>query len=334
MAPTICILICNVTLNSSCVNLFDSCYGPDHHKICSKKSAHGWGFAVLGTLGTIWPKPYRFTPRVQEQSLCDCPSASDPTVKNVGKYILQLQLERYAQQSNVKETCAFCLNKLKFGITLTMTMINVEYLRLLMYRVEYNAILNTMKESLNFIQTINLKTLLTYFCREFYRDKRYRGIESALSEYSLRGAKQLREILKNLYFRSISGRVAGSVWWFFTLIIVSSYTANLAAFLTVQRMQSPIESSDDLVKQTKIAYGTVSGGSTMEFFRVSHGMKMCTLQTGVKWSLLLKHFKHLRFLCIYRILFKCFDKFNMKINALYLENVVIRSFVMFFTIFR
>lgn len=68
--------------------------------------------------------------------------------------------------------------------------------------------------------------------------------------------------------RSLSGRIVGGVWWFFTLIIISSYTANLAAFLTVERMVSPIESAEDLAKQTEIAYGTLDGGSTKEFFRV------------------------------------------------------------------
>lgn len=69
--------------------------------------------------------------------------------------------------------------------------------------------------------------------------------------------------------RSISGRIVGSVWWFFTLIIISSYTANLAAFLTVQRMKAPIESADDLAKQTEIKYGTIESGTTKEFFRTS-----------------------------------------------------------------
>ncbi|XP_058852764.1 glutamate receptor 1-like isoform X3 [Acipenser ruthenus] len=69
--------------------------------------------------------------------------------------------------------------------------------------------------------------------------------------------------------RSLSGRIVGGVWWFFTLIIISSYTANLAAFLTVERMVSPIESAEDLAKQTDIAYGTLDGGSTKEFFRRS-----------------------------------------------------------------
>uniref|UniRef100_A0AAR2JG69 Glutamate receptor n=1 Tax=Pygocentrus nattereri TaxID=42514 RepID=A0AAR2JG69_PYGNA len=69
--------------------------------------------------------------------------------------------------------------------------------------------------------------------------------------------------------RSLSGRIVGGVWWFFTLIIISSYTANLAAFLTVERMVSPIESAEDLAKQTEIAYGTLDGGSTKDFFRRS-----------------------------------------------------------------
>lgn len=59
-----------------------------------------------------------------------------------------------------------------------------------------------------------------------------------------------------------------SVWWFFTLILISSYTANLAAFLTVERMISPIESVEQLSRQTEIQYGALEGGSTQEFFRV------------------------------------------------------------------
>lgn len=60
-----------------------------------------------------------------------------------------------------------------------------------------------------------------------------------------------------------------SLRWAFTLIIISSYTANLAAFLTVQRMDVPIESVDDLADQTTIEYGTIHGGSSMTFFQVN-----------------------------------------------------------------
>ncbi|CAG5133809.1 unnamed protein product, partial [Candidula unifasciata] len=69
--------------------------------------------------------------------------------------------------------------------------------------------------------------------------------------------------------RSVSGRIVGSVWWFFTLIIISSYTANLAAFLTVERMLTPIDSAEDLARQTEIQYGTIMSGSTTAFFKNS-----------------------------------------------------------------
>jgi len=68
--------------------------------------------------------------------------------------------------------------------------------------------------------------------------------------------------------RSLAGRIVGGVWWFFTLIIVSSYTANLAAYLTVERMNNPIKSYEDLAKQSKIKYGVVNSGSSKEFFSV------------------------------------------------------------------
>ncbi|EFN89307.1 Glutamate receptor, ionotropic kainate 2 [Harpegnathos saltator] len=69
--------------------------------------------------------------------------------------------------------------------------------------------------------------------------------------------------------QATSTRIVGGIWWFFTLIIISSYTANLAAFLTVERMITPIENAADLAEQTEISYGTLEGGSTMTFFRDS-----------------------------------------------------------------
>ncbi|CAB3367848.1 Hypothetical predicted protein [Cloeon dipterum] len=69
--------------------------------------------------------------------------------------------------------------------------------------------------------------------------------------------------------KATSTRIVGGIWWFFTLIIISSYTANLAAFLTVERMITPIENAEDLAGQTEISYGTLDSGSTMTFFRDS-----------------------------------------------------------------
>lgn len=69
---------------------------------------------------------------------------------------------------------------------------------------------------------------------------------------------------------SISGRIVSAVWWFFTFILVSSYTANFAALLTIDRMATPINSVEDLVTQRDVQYGTIATGSTIEFFKVTN----------------------------------------------------------------
>ena len=69
--------------------------------------------------------------------------------------------------------------------------------------------------------------------------------------------------------KSMSTRTIAGIWYFFTLIMISSYTANLAAFLTVEKVVYPIESAEDLSLQTEIAYGCVGSGSTRSFFQES-----------------------------------------------------------------
>ena len=68
----------------------------------------------------------------------------------------------------------------------------------------------------------------------------------------------------NLYFRLLAG-----IWYLFAMLIIASYTANLAAFLTVETLERPIKSAEDLAHQTEIKYGVVEGGSTMKFFQKS-----------------------------------------------------------------
>lgn len=63
--------------------------------------------------------------------------------------------------------------------------------------------------------------------------------------------------------------MAAGVWWFFILIMVSSYTANLAAFLTVETLVTPFKDIEGLAGQTEIKYGAKRGGATANFFRVS-----------------------------------------------------------------
>lgn len=68
---------------------------------------------------------------------------------------------------------------------------------------------------------------------------------------------------------TMSGRIVSAVWWFFTFILISSYTANFAALLTIERMTTPINSVEELAAQRSIQFGTQLGSSTMEFFKVN-----------------------------------------------------------------
>lgn len=70
--------------------------------------------------------------------------------------------------------------------------------------------------------------------------------------------------------RSLSTRLVAAIWYFFTLIMISSYTANLAAFLTVEKVVYPIEKAEELYRHPQhIKYGCVESGSTGAFFQHS-----------------------------------------------------------------
>jgi hypothetical protein len=53
----------------------------------------------------------------------------------------------------------------------------------------------------------------------------------------------------NLVPKSFSGRIAATSWWYFSLIFISSYTANLVAFLTVEKLVPPITGVEELGKK-------------------------------------------------------------------------------------
>uniref|UniRef100_A0A4W5PJ01 Glutamate receptor n=1 Tax=Hucho hucho TaxID=62062 RepID=A0A4W5PJ01_9TELE len=66
---------------------------------------------------------------------------------------------------------------------------------------------------------------------------------------------------------SVALRIVMGSWWLFTLIVCSSYTANLAAYLTVSRMDNAVRTFQDLSKQMDLAYGTVRDSAVYEYFR-------------------------------------------------------------------
>lgn len=69
--------------------------------------------------------------------------------------------------------------------------------------------------------------------------------------------------------KAMSTRIIGGIWYFFTLIMVASYTANLAAFLTIEVVSYPFNNIEELAAQTKIGYGCTKSGSTRTTFKDS-----------------------------------------------------------------
>ncbi|XP_072745112.1 glutamate receptor ionotropic, kainate 2-like isoform X2 [Anoplolepis gracilipes] len=67
----------------------------------------------------------------------------------------------------------------------------------------------------------------------------------------------------------ISTRTLAIAWWFFNLIIGSTYVANLAAALATKSAAWPFKVAEDLAYQHEIKYGAKKGGSTLSFFKDS-----------------------------------------------------------------
>ncbi|KFD58309.1 hypothetical protein M513_00535, partial [Trichuris suis] len=67
--------------------------------------------------------------------------------------------------------------------------------------------------------------------------------------------------------KNMSGRIIAATWWLFGFIIIASYTANLAAFLTVSRIETKISDLNDLSRQYKIKYAVVKSSSAESYFK-------------------------------------------------------------------
>ncbi|XP_012989320.2 glutamate receptor ionotropic, delta-1 isoform X2 [Esox lucius] len=66
---------------------------------------------------------------------------------------------------------------------------------------------------------------------------------------------------------SVALRIVMGSWWLFTLIVCSSYTANLAAYLTVSRMDNTVRTFQDLSRQMDVTYGTVRDSAVYDYFK-------------------------------------------------------------------
>ena len=68
----------------------------------------------------------------------------------------------------------------------------------------------------------------------------------------------------------ISLRTLAAVWWLFALIISTTYSANLVAFLAVEKSTVPFKTLHDLSIQTEYKFGTLGASVWSQLFEVDH----------------------------------------------------------------
>ncbi|XP_068974184.1 ionotropic receptor 25a-like [Bombus flavifrons] len=73
--------------------------------------------------------------------------------------------------------------------------------------------------------------------------------------------------------KNLSGKIVAGTWWLFGFVMVAAYSANLAAYETLERLQRNIESMDDLRKQYRVRYSTVANSSAFKYFLAMRGME-------------------------------------------------------------
>ncbi|XP_017782140.1 PREDICTED: ionotropic receptor 25a [Nicrophorus vespilloides] len=101
----------------------------------------------------------------------------------------------------------------------------------------------------------NNKAAYPYPCRQFNLKESF---WFALTSFTPQGGGEAP--------KALSGRTLVASYWLFVVLMLATFTANLAAFLTVERMQTPVQSLEQLARQSRINYTVVESSETHKYF--------------------------------------------------------------------
>ncbi|XP_033217570.1 ionotropic receptor 25a isoform X2 [Belonocnema kinseyi] len=101
----------------------------------------------------------------------------------------------------------------------------------------------------------NNKKLYPYPCRKFTLKESF---WFALTSFTPQGGGEAP--------KALSSRTLVAAYWLFVVLMLATFTANLAAFLTVERMQSPVQSLEQLARQSRINYTVLNNSSIHQYF--------------------------------------------------------------------
>ncbi|XP_039277641.1 uncharacterized protein LOC111046560 [Nilaparvata lugens] len=102
----------------------------------------------------------------------------------------------------------------------------------------------------------NNKKLYPYPCRHFTLKESF---WFALTSFTPQGGGEAP--------KALSGRTLVAAYWLFVVLMLATFTANLAAFLTVERMQSPVQNLDQLARQSRINYTVTLSQDAHKYFQ-------------------------------------------------------------------
>ncbi|XP_043275122.1 glutamate receptor ionotropic, NMDA 2A-like isoform X2 [Venturia canescens] len=101
----------------------------------------------------------------------------------------------------------------------------------------------------------NNKKIYPYPCREFTLKESF---WFALTSFTPQGGGEAP--------KALSSRTLVAAYWLFVVLMLATFTANLAAFLTVERMQSPVQSLEQLARQSRINYTVLANSTIHQYF--------------------------------------------------------------------
>nr|AVH87289.1 ionotropic receptor 1 [Holotrichia parallela] len=101
----------------------------------------------------------------------------------------------------------------------------------------------------------NNKKAYPYPCREFTLKESF---WFALTSFTPQGGGEAP--------KSLSGRTLVAAYWLFVVLMLATFSSNLSAFLTVEMMQTSVQSLEQLAQQSRINYTVVDMSQTHHYF--------------------------------------------------------------------
>lgn len=79
--------------------------------------------------------------------------------------------------------------------------------------------------------------------------------------------------------RADSGRLVVGTWWIVVLVVVTTYSGNLVAFLTFPKFEIPVTTVSELLERTSYTWSIKQGSFLETQLKVPFNTKICVFVT-------------------------------------------------------